>query len=208
MKHSDRPVTRPSDDLLGRSRFSLALARSIDTLLLAKDGFVIAVIGDWGAGKSSVIEMTLRHLTHIEMERVAALASEEPQTLDALEKLADVYDIIRDRVDVYDVSGFNFSNTRFDYRVDQFKKWLESEEEAKKADTYWKLLQTTEGQRRTIQVRFSPWLIAGRSELATALLSELARALGEKLGPGIQKAFASLLGRLGELAPIQRISSA
>jgi predicted KAP-like P-loop ATPase len=45
-------------------------------------------------------------------------------------------------------------------------------------------------------------LIAGRSELATALLSELARALGEKLGPGIQKAFASLLGRLGELAPI------
>ncbi|WP_441252255.1 P-loop NTPase fold protein [Tardiphaga sp. 71_E8_N1_1] len=81
MKHSDRPVTRPSDDLLGRSRFSLALARSIDTLILAKDGFVIAVIGDWGSGKSSVIEMTMRYLTHLEMERVSAIRSENPETL-------------------------------------------------------------------------------------------------------------------------------
>ena len=69
MKHSDRPVYRPKDDLLGRAKFSLFLARAIDNLSLAKDGFVIAVMGEWGAGKSSVVEMTARYLTHLEMER-------------------------------------------------------------------------------------------------------------------------------------------
>jgi hypothetical protein len=144
----------------------------------------------------------MRYLTHLEMERVSAIRSENPETLDSLEVLANVYDRIRDQVDAHGASDLNFSNTRYDYRLDQFEQWLTSKEDAAQANVYWLLLQQAEAQRRNIQVRFSPWLIAGRSELATALLSELARALGQKLGPKIQKAFASLLSRLGELAPV------
>lgn len=62
MHHSDRPISHPNDDVLGRSDFALALARSIDQLSVARDGFVIGLIGAWGTGKSSVVELTIRYL--------------------------------------------------------------------------------------------------------------------------------------------------
>jgi predicted KAP-like P-loop ATPase len=207
MKHSDRPILRPREDVLGRSKFSLALARAIDGLVVAKDGFVIAIIGEWGAGKSSVIEMTLRYLTHLEMERESKRGQAkddglETETLDTIEPLAEIYDLIRDRVAAYDTSNQAFSKARYDYRLALFRTWLGTAEDAAKANTYWNLLQRVQNNRRTTLVRFSPWLISGRAELATALLSELARALGEKLGSEINEAFASVLERLAELAPI------
>jgi predicted KAP-like P-loop ATPase len=51
-------------------------------------------------------------------------------------------------------------------------------------------------------VRFSPWLIAGKAELATALLSELARALGKPFGEDIKRAFGKLIARLAEFLPV------
>lgn len=118
MKHSDRPILRPKEDVLGRSKFSLALARAIDGLLVAKDGFVIAVIGEWGAGKSSVVEMTLRYLTHLELERESSrtLASEPgaaTETLETLESLAEAYDLIREKVEAYAATNQDFSKVSY-----------------------------------------------------------------------------------------------
>jgi hypothetical protein len=42
MHFSDQPIARPSEDFLGRKTFALALARAVDTLAPARDGFVIA----------------------------------------------------------------------------------------------------------------------------------------------------------------------
>jgi predicted KAP-like P-loop ATPase len=56
MRYSDRPISKPSEDLLGRSGFALQLARAIDQLTIANEGFVIAILGAWGSGKTSVIE--------------------------------------------------------------------------------------------------------------------------------------------------------
>ena len=50
---SDRPITRPGDDALGRSGFALEVARSIDNLTIANEGFVMALVGEWGSGKTS-----------------------------------------------------------------------------------------------------------------------------------------------------------
>lgn len=206
MKHGDRPITRPREDVLGRSKFSLALARAIDGLLIANEGFVIAVIGEWGSGKSSVVEMMLRHLTHIEMERASKKnPSGGLESLDTLEELSEVYDLIRDRVATYDAANLDLSSTRYGYRIDLFEKWLDSIENGKKADKYWNLLDSVDNHRHTIQLRFSPWLISGRSEMATALISELARALGQQLGPEINEAFVFLLKRMSELAPMAGI---
>jgi predicted KAP-like P-loop ATPase len=56
--------------------------------------------------------------------------------------------------------------------------------------------------RHTVIVHFSPWLISGRVELVTALLSDLGRELGARLGEDIRRAFGELLKRLMEFAPI------
>ena len=59
-----------------------------------------------------------------------------------------------------------------------------------------------ENEPRNIVVRFSPWLFPGKAELASSLISDLARAIGEKLGSEVKEAFASVLGRLAQAAPL------
>ena len=173
MRHSDRPILRPKEDLLGRAKFSLSLARAIDNLALARDGFVIAIMGEWGSGKSSVVEMITRFLTHLEMERAGKT---HEQTLETLEPLAETYDKIRDKLAQSGLLNLDLNMSRFPVRRNLFRKWLDSDEQADAADRYWVLLQIVDQKRHTIQVRFSPWLIPSRSELASAFFSELARA--------------------------------
>jgi predicted KAP-like P-loop ATPase len=207
MRYSDRPIFKPGDDVLGRAPFALALARSIDQLLMASDGFVIAIHGKWGLGKSSVLEMTLRYLVHLEMERASQSTllgekSPQPKTLEELEKLANSFDQVRDKIIAYDKINLNVTAAQRSHQFDLFLGWLRNREKAAEADRYWRLLRKIEENRRTIQIRFSPWIVAGRAELASALFSELARALGDQLGSDVTAAFASILGRLAEFAPV------
>jgi len=58
---SDRPITRVEEDLLGRSGFSNDLANAIASWH-GKDSLVVALHGDWGAGKSSIKNMALSRL--------------------------------------------------------------------------------------------------------------------------------------------------
>lgn len=207
MRYADAPIYRPKEDVLGRSDFALALAKAIDNIATAREGFVISIVGEWGAGKSSVVEMIIRHLTHLEMERASREVlwgdtQATPHDLAEIESLAEVFDTIKLRVDEYNTLDLNFSATQRLYSKNIFQSWLRSDAQTDQADKYWRLLCKINEHRRTTIVRFSPWLIAGRSELANALLSELARALGQQFGDELKDAFASLLGRLSELAPI------
>ncbi|MCU7804735.1 MAG: AAA family ATPase [Candidatus Thiodiazotropha sp. (ex Lucinoma borealis)] len=57
----DRPIEATKEDLLGRAEFS----RSFGQAILAyneKDSIVTALYGDWGSGKSSVINMSLEYI--------------------------------------------------------------------------------------------------------------------------------------------------
>jgi predicted KAP-like P-loop ATPase len=79
---------------------------------------------------------------------------------------------------------------------------LDSDQEADIATTYWRLKTQAAERPKTVVVRFSPWLISGRTEMSSALLSELARSLGPELGPDVRRAFANLLRRLSELSQL------
>src|SRR6185437_11725725 len=74
MLYGDRPISSPRQDVLGRSGFALELAKAIDNLNLSADGFVMGLLGDWGTGKSSVVELIVRYLRHIEMSRASKVA--------------------------------------------------------------------------------------------------------------------------------------
>jgi hypothetical protein len=197
MRYSDRPIIRPGDDALGRSAFALEVARSINTLSTASDGFVMALVGEWGSGKTSVIELIVRFLRHIEMERASAHAllgenGAKPLALDQLEELAVEFDKVKSKIE--EVDELNLDTTRWqrEYRWHLFRGWLDSDAATDAADRYWRLKLRVDSDPRTIVVRFSPWLIAGKAELAPALLSELARSLGDPFGQDVKRAFQFL----------------
>src|ERR1700694_4079413 len=103
MLYSDRPIINPRQDVLGRAGFALELATAIDKLQLTKDRFVIALLGEWGSGKSSVIELIVRYLRHIEMARASSNAilddlKAAPKSLDDLEAMSEVYEKIEARI--------------------------------------------------------------------------------------------------------------
>jgi hypothetical protein len=52
----DNPIRHPEDDLLGRSRPAAGLARQVLSLD-ASEGLVIGVLGPWGAGKTSFVNL-------------------------------------------------------------------------------------------------------------------------------------------------------
>jgi hypothetical protein len=207
MRNADQPISHPKHDSLGRAGFALALAELIDQLVIAKDGFIIGLQGEWGSGKTSLIRLTCRYLRHLEMARIsgAPLRDEpnpRPVTLEDLERMADVYDRIDPILTAVPYSDKDISMWGRTSRRNEFKKWLESETDIEMADRYWQLKIRADAAPQTIIVPFSPWLIAGRAELASALLSELARGLNKYFGPEVRQAFGGVLARLAEFAPV------
>ncbi|NEJ88895.1 hypothetical protein GR223_23675 [Rhizobium leguminosarum] len=203
MRHSDRPISHPAEDVLGRSDFALALAHSIDQLKVAKDGFVIGLIGEWGSGKSSVVELTLRFLRHVEMARLSANARGEGKlTLERLDEMSDRFLRVEPIINKLKEDNRDVALWERHHRDGEFLRACGSQDDANVASEYWDLLQKTERTPGNLIVRFSPWLIAGSAELASALISDVARATGEKLGEEVREAFASLLSRLAQVAPL------
>jgi len=61
ISHNDQPITQPSEHLYGFDPFAKAIADGIRKMP-APNGYVLAINGPWGAGKSSVIKLVLHHL--------------------------------------------------------------------------------------------------------------------------------------------------
>src|SRR5437879_464792 len=64
--NSDRPIEDVTQDALGVRDFAHALADSI-LQMVPSDGFVIALPGEWGSGKSSILNLVERRILHQEM---------------------------------------------------------------------------------------------------------------------------------------------
>jgi GTPase SAR1 family protein len=60
-KNHDQAIDKYEDDLLGRQNFVKNLAKSIEQYS-GKDSFVIGLYGEWGTGKTSIINMLVDYL--------------------------------------------------------------------------------------------------------------------------------------------------
>src|SRR5690606_11980793 len=60
---SDNPLIDPANDMLGYVPFSRLLAQSISRIC-SKQGIVIAINGQWGSGKSTILNFFLYYLEH------------------------------------------------------------------------------------------------------------------------------------------------
>lgn len=58
---SDKPLTDPNEDRLGYAPFAKHLAQSINNMI-PREGLVVAIHGEWGSGKSTVINFIIHYL--------------------------------------------------------------------------------------------------------------------------------------------------
>ena len=65
--NADKPIKTGSEDLLGRSFFSKQLAKALYECD-ASDGLVIGLFGEWGSGKTSVLNMTMNEIKNMAKE--------------------------------------------------------------------------------------------------------------------------------------------
>ncbi len=84
---SDKPLTHPSDDRLNHSRFASALADSIIEMS-PDDGFVVALYGAWGSGKSTLIEFVLHYLKSKDQDKRPLVIRFNPWWFTGQENLA------------------------------------------------------------------------------------------------------------------------
>jgi len=59
--HPDNPIRSAADDKLGRVGLAKSIARQI-CLAPSKEGFVVGLLGPWGSGKSSILNLTENEL--------------------------------------------------------------------------------------------------------------------------------------------------
>jgi ABC-type transport system involved in cytochrome bd biosynthesis fused ATPase/permease subunit len=167
MRYSDKPITHVRKDLLGRASFSRSLARAIDNLPVAQEGFVIAILGEWGSGKTSVIKLVCRYLLHLEMERASHSpqgfeTTASPTTLVELEEMAETFEAVEPRVAYFYTLNRDVARAGRDARWHELRRYLDSDNAADLADRYWNLKYHVDMRRHTVIVHFSPWLISGR----------------------------------------------
>ena len=60
---ADNPISTASEDLLQRSKFVERIVREID-MIDASQGYVMAVMGQWGSGKTSVLNLVKERLSN------------------------------------------------------------------------------------------------------------------------------------------------
>jgi hypothetical protein len=141
MRYSDKPITCVREDLLGRANFALSLARAIDTLSVAKEGFVIALLGEWGSGKTSVINLVCRYLLHLEMERasyspIGFETTASPRTLDDLEEMAEAFELVEPRIADLDRFYRDIARAGRDARWHELRRWVDNDSTADIVDRY------------------------------------------------------------------------
>jgi ABC-type transport system involved in cytochrome bd biosynthesis fused ATPase/permease subunit len=66
---SDDPIDSETQDILDRGRFVTMVAERIDACLLGQESTVFGLLGPWGSGKSSLINLILNELDEVAARR-------------------------------------------------------------------------------------------------------------------------------------------
>ena len=115
MFYDDIPIDKQSDDLLKRGTFAERLGKTIVNLD-AKDGICVGILGSWGSGKTSVINMMKETIERI-AEKKLSIVTFSPWNYTTGEQLFRqlFYAIANSLTDNNDKEWYGLSRTIIDY---------------------------------------------------------------------------------------------
>jgi KAP family P-loop domain len=206
--NADRPIEDVSEDALGVRDFAHALADSI-LRMTPSNGFVIALPGEWGSGKSSILNLVERRINHQEMASwtLSGAYREDgtlaPLRVEDIEARAQIFRRVIDTARSFIDSHTDRLLVRKPQRLQSFQADGLSLEEALAAEDYLFIREEVRSNPRTIVLRFNPWWFSGQENLFRAFFAELAALLPEAAGHRLKqsmRAFAARFAGIGSVA--------
>ncbi|WP_181313849.1 P-loop NTPase fold protein [Phreatobacter cathodiphilus] len=205
MFEADLPIVRPSQDLLDAAAFANRIAASIFSAE-GNGGCAIGLVGGWGTGKTSVLNLVERRLallTTMNSSDAMVRSILGENFIDSVEKLDASYqkyeEILSDDSDLKIYGTYLYSSI---YRINILKNRGLSDADARKAEGIWRSIQIASENPSVVFFRFSPWLLGHRVDLTLAYISEVSKSIGSKLGVEAQKAIADYLSAIERISKI------
>ncbi len=203
MEINDEPISSSGADRLDRNEFVEKFARRIYRIQMGESGLVIGLNGEWGAGKTSIVNLVLielHHLHMLELSKSEQYVGEcgKPLTLEKLRRIQEQYSEIKSSLD-FEHSQLNYvSPDYFNRRVTNTGSEYNSSEELYR---YFRLDYAVHQSPRNIFVHFAPWMIPDTAALSTAFIRDMSRSLST-LREDLGNAFGEYSKQISDLAPI------
>jgi predicted KAP-like P-loop ATPase len=205
--NADRPIEDVSEDALGVQAFAHTLADSI-LRMAPSNGFVIALPGEWGSGKSSILNLVERRIVHREMATwtSSGVYKEDgiirPLPVEEIENRAQIFRRVAGIAQSFADSKTDRILVRRPQRLQAFRANGLSSEEATAADEYLSIREEIRDNPRTICLRFNPWWFSGQENLFRAFFEELAALLPAAVGDRTKKSMRALAARFAGIGGV------
>ncbi len=167
------------------------------------EGYVLGIEAEWGAGKSSVVNLSLHRLLQLELEslsrqRVFYGDVAAHYSLDMLDGLSLDFDAIT-----------NFSEYDFGLpyvHPDHYNRAIAERsagDEVRKSQIYryFRLRSAAKSNPKNLVVHFRPWLIPDTAALSTVFIGELTKSVGSMLGAEVEEALQGYSDIISSIAP-------
>jgi hypothetical protein len=205
----DVALRKPSGDKLGRWEFSKSLAAQIWGMPGSNEGYVIGLESEWGAGKSSVINLTLHQLLLMELKEKSSQPSfhgddDSELDLDVLDELTEEYnEIVK-----FGQPDFDLSYTHPDHHNRAIAaRYGKNSPRAKLLYRYFRLRMRANSDPKILVIHFRPWLIPDTAALSTVFIAELSKSVGSLLGEDVERALKDYTEIMKRLAPLAGVAA-
>lgn len=205
MRSNDTPLKSVSEDDLDRRIFAQNFARGILEVDVREEGFVAALTGPWGSGKSTTINFIAHYLKQIHVND--ALESRGINfSFEYLDSLHDQYQKLK----FYDEESrpnrsIQLLSFEKNYVKETISKILKPEEDIDDIYEYSLEYHKMELENPFTVVHFSPWHFSSCTETTTAIIEELFSVIENSFGQE-QYAFAEMYA--GEIFRVTALAAA